>query len=151
MKNLLLLILFLQVPLAVLAQETSSDSDGIYEIADEAPEPVGGRQEMLKWIAENLDIGKFQLNDSIDCGKVYVGFIIDSQGKLVEPRIEKGLGEPFDSLSLRVISDLPTTWIPGTKDNKKVMVKMILPISFCNKAINSSKKDKRNNIKKRRK
>lgn len=151
MKNLLLLILLLQAQLVVVAQESASDSVVFYEIADTAPEPVGGRQEMLKWIAGNLDIGEFKLNDSIDCGKVYVGFIINSQGKLVEPKIEKGLGEPFDSVSLRVISDLPTTWIPGTKDNKNVRVKMILPISFCNKTLNSSKKGNRNKIRKRKK
>ena len=90
------------------------------------------------------------MKDSINCGKVYVGFIIDSQGNLVEPQIERGLGEPFDSVSLQVIRNLPTTWIPGIKDNKNVRVKMIIPIDFCNTTHNSSKNEKRSRSGKRR-
>lgn len=62
-------------------------------------------------------------------GTVYVTFIINSYGQVVEPKVLRGVNEDLDNEALRVISKMPV-WNPGIKDGKPVFVQYNLPVKF---------------------
>ena len=62
-------------------------------------------------------------------GKVFVQFVVDSDGKLTNVQAVKGIGGGCDEEAVRVIKEsLP--WNPGLQQGEKVGVRMILPITF---------------------
>ncbi len=62
-------------------------------------------------------------------GIVYVKFVIDKDGSVVNEEVRKGVSESLDNEALRVVKMMPK-WIPGEQDGKKVRVSFTLPISF---------------------
>jgi len=62
-------------------------------------------------------------------GTVLYRVIIDIDGKVTNPSIEKGIGGGCDEEVLRVVKMMPD-WNPGTVDGEPVKVEMILPVSF---------------------
>lgn len=63
-------------------------------------------------------------------GTVYVSFFVDDSGKVVEPKILKGLSTAHDNAALKVVRDLPI-WEPALLAGKPIKVKMTLPIRFA--------------------
>lgn len=61
--------------------------------------------------------------------RVFVSFIIDSTGKMVDTKVVKGYNEIFDKEALRVVN-LLEQWEPGEINGKKVSNKIILPVRF---------------------
>lgn len=62
-------------------------------------------------------------------GKVYVKFIIDETGKIVNPTILRGVSPELDVEAIRVVSGMPE-WNPGMNKNIPVAVQYLLPIYF---------------------
>ena len=62
-------------------------------------------------------------------GKVLVSFVVDNKGNIKDISLTKSANEFLDKEALRVVKSMPK-WNPGKKDNKKVNVKLTLPISF---------------------
>lgn len=62
-------------------------------------------------------------------GKVYIGFMINKNGKIVKPRILSSASEDLDKEALRVVNMMPD-WKPGTAGGTPVDVQYILPIDF---------------------
>jgi len=63
-------------------------------------------------------------------GKVFIAFIIDVNGKTSDHRVERGIGSGCDEEALKVVKEMPDTWIPGIMNGQKVVVEMLTPISF---------------------
>ena len=62
-------------------------------------------------------------------GKVFVQFVVDSEGNLVDVQSVKGIGGGCNEEAIRVIKEsLP--WNPGSQRGQKVNVRMIIPITF---------------------
>ena len=64
-----------------------------------------------------------------DRGRVFLNFIITSEGEIKDITILKGLGFGADEESIRVISKMPR-WNPGMQSGRAVNVRYNLPISF---------------------
>ncbi len=62
-------------------------------------------------------------------GKVFVEFVLNRKGKIIDVAIKKGVSKDLDDEAMRVVSSMPD-WIPGEKDGKKVKVMYIVPINF---------------------
>lgn len=62
-------------------------------------------------------------------GKVIIKFIIDKEGKIVEPKIIKSLGYGVDEEAIRVLTTYPD-WIPGVQRGRKVRCTFSLPIKI---------------------
>jgi|GEM_PF-868102 len=62
-------------------------------------------------------------------GTVIVKFIVDIDGKVIQPRIMKGIGSGCDEEALRLVREMPK-WEPGTQNGKPVAVWFVLPIRF---------------------
>ena len=62
-------------------------------------------------------------------GKVYIRFIVDTDGSLTNIEVLKGIGAGCDEEALRVITQAPK-WKPGKQRGKPVKVRMTIPIVF---------------------
>ena len=62
-------------------------------------------------------------------GMILVKYTIDSDGRVKNAQIHRGIDEAMDREVLRVINDLPD-WTPAIKDGQAVATDMILPVRF---------------------
>jgi TonB family protein len=92
------------------------------------PEYVGGMEALYTYMGESIQYPKAAKEDNVT-GKVFVGFVVDSNGKVGQVEIMKGVRDDLDSEAIRVISEMPD-WTPGMQDGKNVSVHMVLPISY---------------------
>lgn len=113
-----------------LLQDTSKTkkNDKIYTIVDRSPSFKGGMDNFYKYIAKNLKYPKTARENGIE-GRVFVVFIVDKKGNIVDAKVVKGVNPELDAEALRVVENSPK-WIPALKDGKKVKVRMNIPINF---------------------
>jgi protein TonB len=62
-------------------------------------------------------------------GKVFVEFVVNRDGSLVDVKVMKGIGAGCDEEAVRVIQSAPA-WKPGKQRGKPVRQRMVLPITF---------------------
>ncbi|MEQ8926340.1 MAG: TonB family protein [Fulvivirga sp.] len=104
------------------------EPDEPFLIVEEMPEPLGGMNEFLKFIGKNLKYPSKARKMDIE-GKVYVQFIVNEVGELVDIEIIKGIGSGCDEEVLRLLAKAPK-WNPGKQRGVPVKVKTVLPIEF---------------------
>jgi TonB family protein len=63
-------------------------------------------------------------------GKIYLTFIVDKDGSLVEPKILKGVGYGLDEIAILAIKNAKK-WNPGTKRGIPLRVLYSLPITIA--------------------
>lgn len=70
-------------------------------------------------------------------GTVYVTFVINEQGKVVNPNLIRDIGGGCGQAALNVVRNMPT-WEPGIHQGKNANIKLSLPIYFSlkNDALN---------------
>ena len=100
------------------------DEEGIYLKAEKMPTIKGG----MAIIGKKVQYPRVAKEMGIQ-GVVYVGFVVDSEGKVTEPKILKSLAKPLDEEALRVITK-EVQFTPGYHQGKAVPVRMVLPIRF---------------------
>ncbi|HPF50326.1 MAG TPA: TonB family protein [Draconibacterium sp.] len=99
-----------------------------FEKVDQMPEFPGGDLALRKYIANSLMYPKIAMANGIQ-GKVYVTFVVNKKGKVVNEKISRGVDPSLDQEALRVVSNLPL-WKPGKKDGEIVNVSYTVPINF---------------------
>ncbi|PCJ64615.1 MAG: hypothetical protein COA58_12825 [Bacteroidetes bacterium] len=121
----------------LIEEEPVEEDDQIFEFVETLPVFQEGGNAFSKYIAKNLKYPKAAIKNNV-YGKVYIQFTVDTLGQVVNPTIvvkrlfgldskqnDFGLGNN----ALDVITKSPL-WTPGIQRNKKVKVKMTVPISF---------------------
>jgi len=104
--------------------------DTTYTIFKDIEMPVfpGGEEGLVKYLSENIKYPKYS-RDHGDTGKVFVTFVINTDGKVIETRILRGVSIEIDNEALRVVNNMPI-WKPGMKDGFPVKVQYNLPMNF---------------------
>lgn len=92
------------------------------------PEFPGGMKKMYKFIDKEMRYPKAARAQRKE-GKVYVEFVIEEDGRLVEHRVRRGVDPELDAEALRVTKLMPN-WIPASLDGKPVRARFVLPIAF---------------------
>ena len=105
-----------------------SDANMVYKEVEVMPEFPGGMEEMMQYMIQSIKYPK-ELQESGVSGKVFVQFVIDTEGKVDQVEVLKGLHEQLDAEAVKVISGMPD-WTPGKKDGKNVNVELVLPIAY---------------------
>ncbi len=100
----------------------------VFFIVDTMPEFPGGETALKNYIAEHIKYPSNAHDNGIE-GTVYVTFIIDTSGKVVESKIARGVIPALDKEAIRVVESLPR-WEPGKKNGVKVNVSYTLPVKF---------------------
>ena len=127
MKKIILLCL---VSLAFFKVSFSqNDDDGrIFTIVEEMPKFPGGDSALKKFLLNHIRYPALARENRIT-GIVFVTFVINTEGKVTDPRLLKGIGYGCDEEALRVVSQIPD-WMPGKQNGKNVAVQFNLPIKF---------------------
>ncbi|MFI5203262.1 MAG: TonB family protein [Flavobacteriales bacterium] len=133
---------FTIVPLAVLAMATFSvacttettprpvGNEVAGKTGDEITQPEfnGGNEAFVKYMQENIKYPAEAEKLKIE-GKVYISFVVKSDGSITDAKILRSLQSDCDNEALRVIANMPK-WKPGTKNGKPAEVTLTLPIAF---------------------
>ena len=127
LKVVFVLTLFVAFCFQVNAQDDKG-RDKVFLVVEDMPEYPGGKQALAKDISEAVKYPEKAKKEKIQ-GKVFVSFVVNKEGKVESPKIERGVDELLDNEALRVISELKT-WKPGSQKGIKVKVRLTLPIEF---------------------
>jgi Gram-negative bacterial TonB protein C-terminal len=82
---------------------------------------------LANFLAQNLILPQ---NDAE--GTVYVSFVVDETGDLIEPKIIRGISWSHDSAALSVLKRMPK-WEAGKDKGQNIKFKWTLPIRFAAK------------------
>jgi protein TonB len=82
-----------------------------------------------EWVEKNLVYPTIAVENRIQ-GKVIVQFNIDSEGKLVDAKIFRGLEQSLDNEVLRVVNSSPD-WEPAQVKGQPVKQQFVMPTIFC--------------------
>lgn len=106
---------------------SSPDDKGkIFTAVEREAEFPGGLQAFLSYIITNLKIP----HDAFIHGAVLVGFVIATDGHVIEPEIRKGVvNDIMKKEILRVFSESPL-WKPGIQNSRPVRIHYDIPINF---------------------
>ena len=91
-------------------------------------EYYGGPQELMKFILTRLTIDSTDMTDGIKT-KLYIELEIDSTGKVINPIIQRGIGEKTDKNVIEIINKMPN-WKPAYLYGKPIRQKYYLPINI---------------------
>lgn len=106
-----------------------ASKDSVYTVVAKNPEFPGGIKAMYNFIQNVMKYPAPARRSNVE-GKVFLTFVVNSDGSIQNIQVLKGLGFACDEEAIRVVSAMPK-WIPGEKANgEKVNVKYNLPISF---------------------
>ena len=100
------------------------DKDSIYLNVEKMPIIKGGFAAVWKKI-KYPNIAK-QMGMQ---GVVYIGFIVNSEGKVEDPKILKSVAKILDEEAIRVV-EKEIEFEPGYQEGKAVPVRFVLPIKF---------------------
>ncbi len=116
------------IDLTVQLEKDGKENNDVYEKAEKMPQYPGGDMELLKFIAMNTQYPEAAKKEKAQ-GKVIVKFIVDTEGKVKDAVIFKGVHPALDAEALRVVSKLER-FIPGADGGTHVNVYYYLPITF---------------------
>jgi protein TonB len=130
MKKLVFFSLFFLTFLghATFAQKTENTEEEIFTVVEQPPIFPGGMQALGKYLSDNLKYPKKAARKNKQ-GTVYVNFVVNRVGEIVDIKVLKGIGFGLDEEAMRVVKNMPT-WVPGTQGGKTVSVRYNLPIKF---------------------
>jgi len=95
----------------------------VYVVTDKMPELIGG----LASIQSRVQYPELARKAGIE-GRVYVQFVVDKKGNVVDPKVVRGIGGGCDQVALNAVKQ--ARFNPGYKDGKPVQVKYAIPIVF---------------------
>ncbi len=134
----------------VLASNTSTDTDGTFvvdvpttdveeevapvvnagpvDFAEVMPQYKGGQEAMMKFISRGVKYPGSAARMEIE-GTVFVSFVINALGDVVDVKVVKGISPDCDKEAMRVIAKM-TEWEAGMQNKMPVSVRMVVPIKF---------------------
>lgn len=106
-----------------------SDTTQVYQVVEHMPQFPGGSNGLMAYLRNSI-IYPQEARDAGIQGKCIVTFVVDSNGKIKDVRVQKSSGnETLDKESVRVVESMPR-WTPGKQNGKNVAVQYTLPIMF---------------------
>lgn len=112
----------------IKVEEPKEDVDEIFTIVEETATPKGGMAAFYKYVGSKLKYPSQATRMGVE-GKVFVEFVINRDGTIVDVRVVRGIGAGCDEEAVRVVQSSPP-WNPGKQRGKPVRQKYTLPIQF---------------------
>ncbi len=104
------------------------DEGKVYSYVEEMPTFPGGDAALYEYLQRNIKYPPIARENGIT-GKVFIGFVVDKEGKITDIKILRSLGAGCDEEALRVIKSMPG-WKPGKQNGRTVAVSYSMPINF---------------------
>ena len=105
--------------------EKEKDKDTLNSKESEYP---GGVRQWYYYLAHNLQYPDRAVNKEIQ-GQVQILFLVDENGVVHDPYIQKSVEYSLDQASLKLIKD-SGKWNPGIKDSVNVKTYKVQPVNF---------------------
>jgi len=122
----------------ILEDKLVSNNSKVYKKVEQMPRFPGceneeereecAKNKMLQFIYTNIKYPAEALQQNVQ-GTTVVRFVVESTGKIKNPKVVRGIGGGCDAESLRVVNLMPD-FIPGMEGGKKVDVQYNIPIRF---------------------
>lgn len=98
----------------------------VFEFLQDPAAFPGGQTAMMKFIQKNFDFPRQARRLGIE-GKVYVRFVVDTDGSITNVEVARGVHELLDEEAIRVVKAMPK-WKPGKQRGRAVKQRMTIPI-----------------------
>ncbi len=108
--------------------EEKEDVDQIFSVVEETATPKGGMPAFYKFVSEKIKYPAQARRMGVE-GRVFVEFVVNRDGTIVDVRSIKGIGAGCDEEAVRIVQSAPA-WKPGKQRGKPVRQKMVIPIIF---------------------
>lgn len=133
MKKCFFLIAVFQISFWINAQNDSSEQEkGTVDIwnfiVEEMPHFIGGEESLKHYIKTNVIYTNKAREDNVS-GIVYISFVVDADGSVLDPVILRGLHRDLDSICIDLVENMPN-WIPAIQKGKPVKCLYNLAIEF---------------------
>ncbi len=90
--------------------------------------PPNGMQEIYRLIGNKMKYPRAARRHGIE-GKVFVQFVVDKDGSIIDTKVTKGIDPECDNEALNAVKSLPN-WIPGYQRGRPVKQRFTLPVQF---------------------
>ncbi|SOD93467.1 energy transducer TonB [Spirosoma fluviale] len=110
------------------AIEAAPKTEAPFLVVEQQPEYPGGMEALRNFLSKNLNYPRQAASAGV-AGRVYVSFVVNTDGSLTDLQVVKGIGFGCDEEAVRVMRKMPN-WRPGKQSGRAVRVKYNLPISF---------------------
>lgn len=115
----------------MLISGVSIDSDKIshdYKVVEKRPEPKKGIMSFYRFVSKNFKYPDNMPKDKI--GKIIIRFVVDKDGKIIEPKIIKSIGYGADEEAVRMLLSFQENWTPGEIRGIRTRCTFALPIEI---------------------
>jgi len=106
----------------------NGETEKAWDVVEKMPQYPGGDGELMGFLARNIRYPAIAQQNNIQ-GKVILGFVVSSKGKVINPVILRSVDPSLDKEALRVISTFPD-FVPGEQNGKKVATRYTIPVIF---------------------
>ena len=103
--------------------EANSNDDMFLSIVEDMPEMIGG----LNSLYQSIKYPNIAKQAGIE-GRVFIQFVVDVDGSVIDPVIIRGIGGGCDEEAIRALKQ--ARFKPGKQHGIPVPVRMSIPISF---------------------
>jgi periplasmic protein TonB len=136
-KNIYTIIFCLVISSKILGQESLQskeivkirpEKEEFFTVVEQPAEFPGGQTALNKFLTENIKYSKLALENNVK-GKIYLKFVVNKLGEILDISILKGLGFGLDEEAIRVVKLMPK-WKPAKQAGKKVNYLVQLGYNF---------------------
>jgi len=112
----------------VVAMAEQQHDTMVFMVVEEMPDFPGGETALNRFLSDSLQYPRLAKENNIS-GTVYVSFVVEKDGSVIDIRVLRGIGGGCDEEAVRVIKLMPN-WKPGKQRGKPVQVQYNLPVKF---------------------
>lgn len=123
-----ILTLFFLIPVMLFSQENNNSNDSIIEHPDQEASFPGGPDAMQQYIADNIEYPPAAMKSGKQ-GRVFVEFVVNTDGSISDVKILRGVSEALDNESVRIINTMPN-WVPAQLGDENVRARCRVPFNF---------------------
>ena len=116
------------VLVAPAAEAEAASAATVLKFSEVLPAFPGGESAYYAFVRQTAHFPEEALKQGLS-GTVYVSFVVDQQGRIIDAEVAKGCGHGFDEEALRVIRLMPW-WTPGLMGGKPVRVARTMSVPF---------------------
>ena len=111
-----------------ISLEVTPKTEDVFITVEQQPQYPGGMEALRQFLSNNLSYPRQATSAGVS-GRVFISFVVNTDGSLTDVQVLKGIGFGCDEEALRVVQKMPR-WRPGKQSGRAVRVKYNLPISF---------------------
>jgi protein TonB len=113
----------LDLPPPPTRKQTVEEEPEIFIVVENEPVLIGG----LEGIQKNIRYPELARRAGIE-GRVFVQFVVDERGNVIDPVVVRGIGAGCDEAALEAVKK--AKFIPGKQRGRPVKVQYALPVTF---------------------